>query len=310
MRYDGAIKRGEGIAIVREIQVDAQAHELSPHGTLVDPLEINHDDLSAFAQGAVRCHWHEELELSVVREGRARYTLGSGVYELSAGQGLLINANVPHSFAPVGGNAVLLMLILHPSFLYGLPGSEIERGLMRPFLNARRLPVVMLEAGEVQAVREIDALFERKPFAWALRCKAALCELFCTLFVRCEGELNGQSAFSDDALERLQRMTGYLSAHYDEPLDLTRLSQLACLSREGCCRFFRRMTGQTLSQYLENDRIARAAALLQERGASVTGVALQCGYSNAGRFSAAFARRMGCAPRAYQRQYCKSERAR
>ena len=67
MRYDGAIKRGEGIAIAREIQVDAQARELSPHGTLVDPLEINHDDLSAFAQGAVRCHWHEELELSVVR---------------------------------------------------------------------------------------------------------------------------------------------------------------------------------------------------------------------------------------------------
>ena len=67
------------------------------------------------------------------------------------------------------------------------------------------------------------------------------------------------------------------------------------------------MTGQTLSQYLENDRIARAAALLQQRGASVTNVALQCGYGNVGRFSAAFSRHMGCAPKAYQRQYCKSE---
>ncbi len=283
---------------------------MSPHGTLVDPLEINHDDLSAFSQGYVRCHWHEELELSVVQEGRARYTLGSGVYELSAGQGLLINANVPHSFAPVGGNAVLLTLILHPSFLYGLPGSEIERGLMRPFLNARRLPVVMLERDEIQTVQDIDALFDRRPFVWALRCKAALCALFCALLVRCEGELSGQSAFSDDALERLQRMLCHLSAHCDEPLDLTRLSRLACLSREGCCRFFRRMTGQTLSQYLENDRIARAAALLQQKDASVTSVALQCGYSNVGRFSAAFARRMGCAPRAYQRQYCNAERAR
>lgn len=283
---------------------------MSPHGTLVDPLEINHDDLSAFSQGYVRCHWHEELELSVVQEGRARYTLGSGVYELSAGQGLLINANVPHSFAPVGGNAVLLTLILHPSFLYGLPGSEIERGLMRPFLNARRLPVVMLERDEIQTVQDIDALFDRRPFAWALRCKAMLCVLFCALLVRCEGELSGQSAFSDDALERLQRMLCHLSAHCDEPLDLTRLSRLACLSREGCCRFFRRMTGQTLSQYLENDRIARAAALLQQKDASVTSVALQCGYSNVGRFSAAFSRRMGCAPRAYQRQYCNAERAR
>ncbi len=283
---------------------------MSPHGTLVDPLEINHDDLSAFSQGYVRCHWHEELELSVVREGRARYTLGSGVYELSAGQGLLINANVPHSFAPVGGNAVLLTLILHSSFLYGLPGSEIERGLMRPFLNARRLPVVMLERDEIQTVQDIDALFDRRPFAWALRCKAMLCALFCALLVRCEGELSGQSAFSDDALEHLQRMLGHLSAHCDEPLDLTRLSRLACLSREGCCRFFRRMTGQTLSQYLENDRIARAAALLQQKDASVTSVALQCGYSNVGRFSAAFSRRMGCAPRAYQRQYCNAERAR
>ena len=102
---------------MRTIEVDANQRELSPHGTLLYPLEINHDDLSTFQNGFVRCHWHEELELSIVRSGRACYTLGGGVHVLQAGEGILINANVPHTSAPFGSAAASTQLRA------GLPGK-------------------------------------------------------------------------------------------------------------------------------------------------------------------------------------------
>ena len=161
---------------MRTIEVDANQRELSPHGTLLYPLEINHDDLSTFQNGFVRCHWHEELELSIVRSGRAGYTLGGGVHVLQSGEGILINANVPHTSAPFGSeNAVLLTVIVHPAFLYGLPGSVIESRLMRPFLASRRLSAVPLTAEETQAVLAVDELAQRRPFAWELNRSCAIC---------------------------------------------------------------------------------------------------------------------------------------
>lgn len=52
-------------------------------------------------------------------------------------------------------------------------------------------------------------------------------------------------------------------------------------------------------QYLEEYRVAQGLALLQQGEMSVTEIALHCGFSNAGRFSAAFCRRMHCTPREY-----------
>ena len=97
-------------------------------------------------------------------------------------------------------------------------------------------------------------------------------------------------------------MLAALHAHFGEAIDLAALARQACLSREGCYRFFKRMTGQTISQYMETFRVAQSVPLLQAGEMSVTAVALQCGFSNAGRFSAAFSRRMHVTPKAFQRQ--------
>ncbi|MBD9184655.1 MAG: AraC family transcriptional regulator [Clostridiales bacterium] len=65
------------------------------------------------------------------------------------------------------------------------------------------------------------------------------------------------------------------------------------MSKEGCCRFFKRMTGQTLSQYLESYRISQSLSLLSDGKLPILQVAAQVGFSNAGRFSAAFQKKNG-----------------
>ena len=286
----------------RFVDVDSTLRELSPHGTMMLPLQVNHDALSAFRLGHISCHWHEEIELSVVVRGTARYVLGKGACFLSAGQGVLINANVPHSIFPGGKeSAELLTVIVHPAFIYGFKGSAIESQLMRPFLNAGSLSVIPLDAQEIALCQSVDQVETDRPFAWELECKRLLCSLFHALIVRHQQALSGGRAHTDAELQRLHLLLSTLNAHVDEPPSLERLAAMVGLSRESCCRFFRRMTGQTLSQYLEDCRVGKGLSLLTGGAMSVTEVALRCGFSNAGRFSAAFARRMHCTPRAYLR---------
>lgn len=71
---------------MKTVQTDADRRELAPHGTLLCPMEVHHDDPSLFQGGVIPCHWHEEIELSVVQQGRVEYTLGGGRRVLPQGK--------------------------------------------------------------------------------------------------------------------------------------------------------------------------------------------------------------------------------
>ena len=54
----------------RKILVDDTRRELEEHGTETFPLTVNHDDLWMFEGKNVPIHWHQEIEISLPREGR------------------------------------------------------------------------------------------------------------------------------------------------------------------------------------------------------------------------------------------------
>ena len=101
---------------------------------------------------------------------------------------------------------------------------------------------------------------------------------------------------NDEALSRLKILLDTIHENYAEQLSLTELAAKISVSKEGCCRFFKNMTGQTISQYLEDYRVTQGILLLQEDMYSIMQISYLVGFGNPGRFSAAFARRMNCTP--------------
>ena len=292
-----------GGAIMYTLVSDARRHDRTPHGTIAFPLEIHLDDLEQFEGGCVPSHWHAELEISLLRRGKALYTLGGGCYPLTAGAGMLINANVPHMVTPLEGSHVeMLTLIVHPTLLGGWAGSRVESELLRPFTGARTLAAVPLTAGEIALFEAAGALDAAHPFAYELRMKGLLCEAFYQILARNREAVCAGHPVSREERRRLEQIFAYLHAHADEPLSLARLAETIALSKEGCCRFFKRMTGQTLTQYLEGYRVAQSIPLLTEGDESIAQISAMAGFSSAGRYARAFARRMGCTPGQYRRK--------
>lgn len=287
----------------RVVCVDNSQRETTPHGRVQFPVEINHDNLSTFKDGLIRCHWHEELEFSVVTEGAASYTLGNGARLLRAGEGILINSCVPHTITPHEGKTTrLLTVIVAPGFICGSAGSIIESNLMFPFMHAGSLASVLLDAGETESLYCIDRLHDTQPFAWELKCKELLCGIFFRLLTNCRDNLHSGSVYRAEDLRRLNVILDHLHNQYSAPLCLADIADSVHMTRESCCRFFKRMTGQTISQYLQDYRIARSIKLLQEGQMSITQIALAVGFGNAGRFSAAFSKRRGCTPKYFVKQ--------
>ena len=82
-------------------------------------------------------------------------------------------------------------------------------------------------------------------------------------------------------------------------VSLQALADEVHLSREVCCRLFKKMTGKTVTGYLEEYRANKSFSLVQSGQYSMAQIADMVGFSNASRFARAFRRQFGCNPGEY-----------
>jgi AraC family transcriptional regulator len=99
----------------------------------------------------------------------------------------------------------------------------------------------------------------------------------------------------------LARVVDYVEAHLHDSITLDDLAREANLSKFHFLRAFRGTVGTTPHRYVMEMRMARAAALLVGEHRTVSTIAAMCGYSNVGRFTAAFREHHGVTPGAYRR---------
>lgn len=310
----------EAVMGTKKIYVDDHNRELSAHGTETFPVTVNHDDLWMFEGRNVPIHWHNEIEFCLPRKGTAVCQIYQESYTIPAGSAILIGSNVPHSCHSLTGECVLYSsIIAAPEFISGEIGGDVERKCMRPFLEGSAGPCIRIDGTGadrteaesrrlLQMLDEIDRLYTEKPLCHELRIKGLLCEILAALLpeaYRNPANKRLQSVPASSAeLERLQLTLDYLHQHYDSVVSLQELADLTHLSREACCRSFRRMTGKSITEYLQEYRVTQSLPLIRSGRYSISQVAELCGFSNASRFAAAFRKRMGINPGHYLKEGC------
>ena len=300
------IETGEGKMAKRTILVDSARRELEKHGTETFPMTVNHDDLWSFEGKNVPIHWHNDLEINLIREGEAIFQVYQKSYRVRTGEGFLLNRNVPHSCSSPGNEHVRYSTILvRPDFLYGDFGSDVERKCFQPFLQNSAIPCIYLtgfdENGKeiLQKLNQVEEAFDRKRFCYELKIKGLLCEAFAMILYGHRQELTKFVPANLQELERLEKMLNYLNMHFTEVISLQDLADQGHLSREGCCRLFKKMTGKTITGYLEEYRVNKSFSLVQSGQYSMTQITEMVGFSNPSRFASAFRKRFGCNPGEY-----------
>ena len=125
-------------------------------------MTVNHDDLWAFEGKSVPIHWHNDLEISLPREGEAIYQVYQKSYTVRPGDVLLLNRNVPHScHSSNNSHARYSTFLARPDFIYGEYGSDVERRCFRPFLQNSSVPCILLASGNSCTRTVIQKLNEK-----------------------------------------------------------------------------------------------------------------------------------------------------
>ncbi|HTP25877.1 MAG TPA: AraC family transcriptional regulator [Anaeromyxobacteraceae bacterium] len=118
-----------------------------------------------------------------------------------------------------------------------------------------------------------------------------------------------KSQLRAEYLCRINRVMDHIQANLDGDLSLATLAKVACFSPYHFHRIFAALVGETLSQFIARLRVERAAArLVANPAASITEIALDCGYSSPAVFSRAFREAFDQSPSEWRTGGCQDRK--
>jgi AraC-like DNA-binding protein len=99
----------------------------------------------------------------------------------------------------------------------------------------------------------------------------------------------------------------YMHAHIDQKITIEALAKIARMSKSYFIRNFKKETGQSAINYLNQIRLEQVKRLLLEERQSMTEIALACGFNSAAYLSSSFYKKFNMTPSDYQKLFKKGD---
>ena len=281
-------------------------HEaLDKHGIFVQ-------EFAGWGSREPELHMHEFVELVYVRRGKLWHLTEDRYSEDSTGTLSVIHFNQAHGLYTPHEPVDLLNIYLNPDRL-ALPRLPAEVAGLLPFFlplhpalgyEQNRLSRVVLPDPVLADALMKGMLREQEHHASGWR--AALSGYFELLLIECcrvvqQGGVTAPSTLSA-VQQRMEKVRGYIDAHFSEPLPLDRLGEMAGMKKPYLCRCFREHTGKTVLEYINGRRLEQAMMLLRTTDRKVIDVSAECGFGDLSGFNRTFRKMIGTTPSAYRRR--------
>ncbi len=254
----------------------------------------------------VRWHYHEEYELHLIVATRGKVFVGDYIGTFEPGHLVLTGPRLPHNWIssdlPPEGIA-LRDVVLQFADTPLRQGAALmpELAEVLPLLERARNGIEFFDISEdvrarCKRIRETDGLQRFGEFV----------DLLSTL-VRCTdyrllSSVQLQSFDNDEALAKISGIVDFLNEHYCEAFSMAELCQRVDMSESSFSRYFRRATGNTFTNFVNQLRVHKACLLLMETQRPITNVCYDAGFNNVANFNRRFLEVKGMTPKEFRQQ--------
>lgn len=273
------------------------------------PFKIKFAEMKPFYDMGRIYHWHNYLEISYVKEGKGVYHIEDRSYELEKGDIIIINNIEPHFMEVSPPNEMHQpVLMIDPKLLYSSSTNSFEYNYLAPFFNRsgrfhNKIRNNSKHAKEIyDLLEEIVVEYLDKSSGYELMIKAKLLNVVTILFRHYASEL----VVSPDILKRAKNLgkirpsIEYLNNNSSDNITLTKLSELSFMSAAYFSSFFKKTTGLSPFEYLNQLRITNALTMLRSTNNKINDIAFTCGFNNLSHFNRVFRKTTGKTPKEFK----------
>lgn len=242
-------------------------------------------------------HWHREMEILYILNGSAVVKMEGKRHHLKQSDLIVIDASVIHDVVYALPQTMGICIHISKSDMKRyLADMELIRIVCAPECREQRNG----ESYEklCQYLQELTVLYvEQKPSyqfmssAIVLQILAVLVDNFCEV-VSEEVNISGI-----ENLARIEQIFQYVEQNYREQIALQDAADELGLNKEYFCRFFKKSTGMTFLQYVNQVRISHIYQDLLHTEGSIQEIMERHGMYNAKLFYRLFKERYDCTPR-------------
>ena len=274
--------------ILHKTQKDECFLERIQHGEAEFPLRFYREDVWEFDFHRIDWHWHPEVEFVYVEKGEISCFVGTEQFILPQGCGLFVNSGVLHRYEAT--ESVCVPNIVFSPELLGTKTGRIYQKYIVPVTESAVScigfsPSVEWQQEILQRLLHIFRLTEKENSE--MQIVSHLLELWQQLFIYTETHREHMTG-DKGRRAQLQVMMQFIHANFNRQITLKEIADCVHISESGALQLFRQGIHLSPVAYLIQYRLKRAADLLANTNKTVTNVAYETGFSDAGYFCRTF----------------------
>jgi AraC-like DNA-binding protein len=253
-------------------------------------------------------HYHPEIELTYIVDGYGHRFVGDSIEPFDAGDLVLLGSNLPHYWrsmeraAPSGHQAHSRFIQFHPDFLGAGFFRAPELQPVTALLQRAQRGLEFHGSARGAAAAAIEQMRDLPGPERIATLVTVLSELAASTEVRVLSSPGFAPNLDHHAADRISRCHRYIFENIDGKIRLEDAASRAGMGPSAFCRYFRRVTGKTFFDVVNELRIAKACRLLVETEDSITDICYSSGFSSVSNFNRRFRDRRGASPRQYRSQ--------
>ncbi len=248
-------------------------------------------------------HCHPEYEIVYLKKGSGTRQVGNHISHFHDGELIFIGPNLPHfGFSErqeIDNSEIVIQLkadFLGEDFLERPEMYQIQQLFERSKFGITFNNPIKHEIGE-----EIQQLLEMNPFDRLIQ----LLKIFQALATTNAFTILNADGYSLEVdssdYQRIQTIYEFTQSNFQQNIDLQTIASKINMTPPAFCRFFKRLTGKTFTNFVSEIRIANACQLLHTEENTIAKIAYDSGFNNLSHFNNQFKKTTGKSPSQYRK---------
>ncbi|MBE6822975.1 MAG: helix-turn-helix domain-containing protein [Ruminococcaceae bacterium] len=252
-----------------------------------------------------RQHFHSSYEIYYLLEGERNYFIKSKAYRVGRGNLVFIGCGQIHKTTVAHSDRhERILLEVSESLIHRLvqdpEGETLEHGPFSSRSGVLELTGTEQEWVEAALFRMIEEIREKQP-AYVQAATAVLQQLLIFIMRKDRSAESKSPAIHSAKHQKVNEVANYIGMNYSDIPSLDALSERFYISKYYLCRIFKEVTGMTISQYINANRLKAAEKMLLESSESIIRIAALSGFGNVTYFDKVFRESLGLSPAQYRK---------